>query len=127
MLKSADLIVLVSYLTAVVGLGLWFARRSGDTEAFMAADRSLPGWAIGLSMFGSYISSISFLANPGQCVRHELERVRVFAGHADRGGRRGPLVRAVLSRAAARSRPTSIWRRRFGAVGPHATRSSASC
>jgi SSS family solute:Na+ symporter len=31
----------------------------------MAAGRSLPGWAIGLSMFGSYISSISFLANPG--------------------------------------------------------------
>src|SRR5262245_3262837 len=64
MLHSADLIVLVVYLSAVVGLGLWFARRSGDTEAFMAADRSLPGWAIGLSMFGSYISSISFLANP---------------------------------------------------------------
>ena len=28
----------------------------------MAAGRSLPGWAIGLSMFGSYISSLSFLA-----------------------------------------------------------------
>src|SRR5262245_10580867 len=65
MLHSADLVVLVVYLIVVVGLGLWFARRSRDTEAFMAADRSLPGWAIGLSMFGSYISSISFLANPG--------------------------------------------------------------
>jgi SSS family solute:Na+ symporter len=32
----------------------------------MAASRSLPGWAIGLSMFGSYVSSISFLANPGK-------------------------------------------------------------
>jgi SSS family solute:Na+ symporter len=32
----------------------------------MAAGRSLPGWALGLSMFGSYISSISFLANPGK-------------------------------------------------------------
>jgi SSS family solute:Na+ symporter len=32
----------------------------------MAAGRSLPGWAIGLSMFGSYVSSISFLANPGK-------------------------------------------------------------
>ena len=63
---TADLIVLVVYLTAVVGLGLWFAGRSRDTEEFMAAGRSLPGWAIGLSMFGSYISSISFLANPGK-------------------------------------------------------------
>ena len=32
----------------------------------MAAGRSLPGWAVGLSMFGSYVSSISFLANPGK-------------------------------------------------------------
>ncbi|CAA9392130.1 MAG: Predicted sialic acid transporter, partial [uncultured Phycisphaerae bacterium] len=26
----------------------------------------LPGWAVGLPMFGSYVSSISFLANPGK-------------------------------------------------------------
>src|SRR5919112_3123409 len=32
----------------------------------MSAGRSLPGWAVGLSIFGSYISSISFLANPGK-------------------------------------------------------------
>ncbi len=32
----------------------------------MAAGRSLPGWAVGLSLFGSYVSSISFLANPGK-------------------------------------------------------------
>lgn len=31
----------------------------------MSAGRSLPGWAVGLSIFGSYVSSISFLANPG--------------------------------------------------------------
>jgi len=32
----------------------------------MAAGRSLPGWAVGLSIFGTYVSSISFLANPGK-------------------------------------------------------------
>ena len=32
----------------------------------MSAGRSLPGWAVGLSIFGSYVSSISFLANPGK-------------------------------------------------------------
>src|SRR5687767_13751359 len=32
----------------------------------MAGGRSIPGWAVGLSMFGSYINSISFLANPGK-------------------------------------------------------------
>jgi SSS family solute:Na+ symporter len=66
MTLNLDLIVLLLYLVAVVGVGLWFARRSGSTSEYTAAGRSLPGWAIGLSMFGSYISSISFLANPGK-------------------------------------------------------------
>jgi SSS family solute:Na+ symporter len=66
MLTSLDLIVLVGYLVAVIGIGLWFGSRSQNTDEYMAASRTLPGWAIGLSMFGSYISSISFLANPGK-------------------------------------------------------------
>src|SRR5687767_3627712 len=66
MLNVVDLFVLLSYLGVILLMGLWFARRSGNSEDFMAAGRSLPGWAIGLSMFGSYISSISFLANPGK-------------------------------------------------------------
>jgi SSS family solute:Na+ symporter len=66
MVRTADLIVLIAYLAAVVGIGFWFARRSRNTGEYTAAGRSLPGWAIGLSMFGSYISSISFLANPGE-------------------------------------------------------------
>jgi SSS family solute:Na+ symporter len=36
----------------------------------MAAGRSLPGWAVGLSIFGTYLSSISFLANPGKSLAH---------------------------------------------------------
>lgn len=69
-LPVVDLFVIVVYLAMVVGVGLWcgfrFARRGGGADEFMSASRSLPGWAVGLSMFGSYISSISFLANPGK-------------------------------------------------------------
>ena len=63
---SAGAVVLVTYLAVVLGFGFWFARKSATTDEFMSAGRSLPGWAVGLSMFGSYISSISFLANPGK-------------------------------------------------------------
>jgi SSS family solute:Na+ symporter len=65
-LAHIDLFVLVSYLAAVIGFGWWFARRGTDSDDFMSASRSLPGWAVGLSMFGSFVSSISFLANPGK-------------------------------------------------------------
>jgi len=65
-LQTLDLVVLISYVAAVVGLGCWFARRSGNSEEFMVAGRSLPGWVVGMSIFGTYVSSISFLANPGK-------------------------------------------------------------
>ncbi|MGD9635325.1 MAG: sodium:solute symporter [Pirellulales bacterium] len=66
MLSTVDLFVLVGYLVTVVGIGLWLGRHGSSPDEYMAAGRSLPGWAVGLSMFGSYVSSISFLANPGK-------------------------------------------------------------
>lgn len=65
-LDTLDLVVLVVYVLAVVGLGCWFARSSNKSEEFMVAGRSLPGWVVGMSIFGTYVSSISFLANPGK-------------------------------------------------------------
>ncbi len=65
-LPLIDILVLLAYLAGVVGFGCWFVRKSRSTDEFMAAGRSLPGWAVGLSIFGTYVSSISFLANPGK-------------------------------------------------------------
>jgi SSS family solute:Na+ symporter len=65
-LRHLDLAILLIYNVGVVAFGCWFVRRSRSSEHFMAAGRSLPGWAVGLSIFGSYVSSISFLANPGK-------------------------------------------------------------
>lgn len=60
-----DLAIVAVYVAVVMGFGGWFFRGQ-SAERYMAAGRSLPGWAVGLSIFGSYVSSISFLANPGK-------------------------------------------------------------
>ncbi|MDA7618764.1 sodium:solute symporter, partial [Verrucomicrobia bacterium] len=65
-LRTTDLLVLLLYMGGVFGLGCWFVRKSGKPNEFMAAGRSLPGWAIGLSIFGTYVSSIGFLGNTGK-------------------------------------------------------------
>lgn len=62
--QLANLAVVVAYLIAIVGVGAYFALKKKSAEQFMVANQSLPGWAVGLSMFGSYISAISFLGNP---------------------------------------------------------------
>lgn len=66
-LHPLDGTILVAYLLGMVGIGVWFSRKArSGSDAFMAAGRSLPGWAVGLSIFGTFVSSISFLANPGK-------------------------------------------------------------
>lgn len=64
-LRSTDVVVLFVYMLGVFGLGCWFARRSRHSQGFMAAGRSLAGWTVGLSIFGTYVSSIGFLGNTG--------------------------------------------------------------
>ncbi len=65
-LRTVDLVVLLLYMAGVFGLGCWFSRKSGNTQEFMAAGRSLSGWVVGLSIFGTYVSSIGFLGNTGK-------------------------------------------------------------
>jgi solute:Na+ symporter, SSS family len=67
-LSWVDLAVLVLYLAAVVAMGLWLGRRNTSPDQFMTAGGRIPGWAVGLSIFGTYVSSISFLALPGRAL-----------------------------------------------------------
>ncbi|RPJ82612.1 MAG: sodium:solute symporter, partial [Acidobacteria bacterium] len=63
---TLDLVVLVAYFAVTIAIGLAFWRRSRSVEAFTAAERNLPGWLLGISIIGAYVSSISFLALPGK-------------------------------------------------------------
>jgi SSS family solute:Na+ symporter len=63
---TVDYVILLLYMLATAGLGAWFVRRSGTMEGFTLAGKLIPGWAIGMSLLATYLSSISFLANPGK-------------------------------------------------------------
>jgi len=66
LLQSADLFVLFVYIVAVVAFGCWFVRKNDSSNAFMVAGGGLPGWAVGLSIFGTFLSSNTFLGVPGK-------------------------------------------------------------
>lgn len=63
-MRIADLVMIILFLAGMAGMGVYFARRSRSTEAYFLGNRSFPGWAIGLSMLGTSISSVTFLALP---------------------------------------------------------------
>jgi SSS family solute:Na+ symporter len=64
-MRTLDVIVIAAYITCLVGIGLRFARRQKTTEDYFVAGRSVPGWAMGLSLLATIITSVTFIAYPG--------------------------------------------------------------
>ena len=60
-----DVLVIVAYMAALVSLGIRFSRRQTSTERYFVAKRSIPAWAMGLSLLATLISSVTFIAYPG--------------------------------------------------------------
>lgn len=68
-LSFGDLIVFLVYMIGVVLFGCSFYFRKKDanaTDLFTSGAGHLPAWTVGMSIFATYISSISFLALPGK-------------------------------------------------------------
>lgn len=61
-----DWAVLIAYFVGILAIGVVFWRRNRSSDEFTAGGRSLPGWLCGMSIFATYLSSISYLALPGK-------------------------------------------------------------
>jgi SSS family solute:Na+ symporter len=61
--------MLAAYAAATLGMGIYFARRNRNTEEYFLGGRAFPGWAIGLSIVGTAISSITFLSMPADAYK----------------------------------------------------------
>ncbi|MDO5554647.1 MAG: sodium:solute symporter [Planctomycetia bacterium] len=64
-LPLLDVVVLIVYVLGSVAFGCWFVVRSRDPEGFTSAKGRIPSLVVALSLFGTYISSISFLGYAG--------------------------------------------------------------
>ena len=58
--------VLVVYLLALVAMGLYFWRRGKTTDDFFKAGGRIPWWAAGISIFGTQLSALTFMAIPAK-------------------------------------------------------------
>ena len=74
-LRTLDLLVIAIYFTVVAFIGIWFSRRQTSTEAYFVARRSVPHWAMGLSVFATIISSITFIAYPGAAFKGDWNQL----------------------------------------------------
>lgn len=65
-LPFIDLAVIALYMLAMIGIGFYFSRRNKNSDQFTKASGRIPGWAIGLSIYATFLSSNTFLGVPGK-------------------------------------------------------------
>ena len=54
------------YLLLLVGVGVYFSRREESTDDYFRAGGRIPWWAAGISIFGTQLSAITFMAIPAK-------------------------------------------------------------
>ncbi|NGM61336.1 sodium:solute symporter [Sphingobacterium sp. SGG-5] len=65
-LPIIDLSVIAIYLLAMVLVGFYFSRKNTSSDAFTKAAGNIPSWAIGISLYATFLSSNTFLGVPGK-------------------------------------------------------------
>lgn len=65
-LPVIDLLVIALYLLAMVGIGVYFSKKNTSTDQFTKASGHIPGWALGISLYATFLSSNTFLGVPGK-------------------------------------------------------------
>src|ERR1043165_6887481 len=65
-LPLTDLTIIACYLLAMITVGFYFSGKNKNSEQFIKASGKIPGWAIGLSIYATFLSSNTFLGNPGK-------------------------------------------------------------
>ena len=73
--RIGDIVTIIIYFAGLILLGVWTTRKIKQTEDYFVGGRAMPGWAVGMSMLGTAISSITFLAYPGSAFEGNWSRL----------------------------------------------------
>ncbi len=61
-----DVVIIGLYLIGMIAVGMYFSRANHNAAQFTKASGKIPGWAIGASIYATFLSSNTFLGVPGK-------------------------------------------------------------
>ena len=79
-MRAFDWTVLVVYLTWMIWDGLRRSKNTDKVEGYFLASRSLPWWAVGLSVMATQMSAITIVGTTGQAYLTGLRFVQFYFG-----------------------------------------------
>lgn len=65
-LGLVNILVIIGYFAVLAGIGIYFSRRQKSTNDYFKGGGRIPWWAAGLSLFGTALSAITFMAIPSK-------------------------------------------------------------
>jgi Na+/proline symporter len=79
-MKLLDWIIVAAYLIYIVYDGLRLTKKSHEVEGYFLANRSLPWWAVGLSVMATQLSAITLVGATGQAYVDGMRFVQFYFG-----------------------------------------------
>jgi Na+/proline symporter len=79
-MRPLDWVVLVCWLVLLVSYGLWRSRGSNTVDQFLLAGKTMPWYAMGLSIMATQAGAITFISTPGQAYVDGMRFVQVYFG-----------------------------------------------
>jgi solute:Na+ symporter, SSS family len=70
-MRFVDIIIFIVYLAGIVVFGSLFFRKNKSASSFTLGNKNIPTWAISMSIFATFVSSISYIALPGQAYQSD--------------------------------------------------------
>lgn len=79
-MRLLDWVVVIAYLVYVIWDGVRMTKHSKKTEGYFLANRSLPWWAVGLSVMATQLSAITLVGTTGQGYADGMRFIQFYFG-----------------------------------------------
>ncbi len=79
-MRFLDWAVVITYLAYVIWDGVRMTKNSGSAEGYFLANRSLPWWAVGLSVMATQMSAITLVGTTGQAYSDGMRFLQFYYG-----------------------------------------------
>jgi SSS family transporter len=79
-MRPADWIVMFAWLAFIVSYGIWRGRGSDTVKGYLLAGKSMPWYAMGLSIMATQASAVTFISTTGQSYTDGMRFVQFYFG-----------------------------------------------
>lgn len=79
-MRLLDWAVVAAYLIYVIWDGVRMTKHSQEVEGYFLANRSLPWWAVGLSVMATQLSAITLVGTTGQAYSNGMRFIQFYYG-----------------------------------------------